>query len=273
MAEDRLDGTTLRGVPATALWTLRNRAVEAARADSDYEDPMAVELYERIDYPYGDFGPASQSHPLRAVTFDRAIRDYVGAHPGATVVALGEGLQTSFWRVGVPVAQWISVDLPEMIAVRERVFPAEERLRHVAVSALDRSWMDDVDPDAGVFISAEGLFMYLPPAEVYSLIRDCAARFPGGQLIFDSIPAWFSNRTMKGMTLARGSDYQAPPMPFHLSVAEAAELPIRIPRLRAVTDVDIAAGRGPWGSRAMKLLANAPVLKNARPSITLVDFE
>jgi O-methyltransferase involved in polyketide biosynthesis len=66
-------------------------------------------------------------------------------------------------------------------------------------SVLDRGWMDRVNCADGVFITAEGLLMYLDPAEALALIADCAARFPGRQMIFDSIPHWFSRRTLKGL--------------------------------------------------------------------------
>ena len=62
--------------------------------------------------------------------------------------------------------------------------------------------MDRVDATHGVFITAEGLLMYLEPQDALGLIRDCAARFPGGQMMFDSIPRWFSRRTLKGFKLS-----------------------------------------------------------------------
>jgi O-methyltransferase involved in polyketide biosynthesis len=33
------------------------------------------------------------------LAFDREVRRFLAAHPGGTVVALGEGLETQFWRV------------------------------------------------------------------------------------------------------------------------------------------------------------------------------
>ena len=41
-------------VPETLLWTLYHRAVEARRADSVIADPMAIELVDRIDFPFAE---------------------------------------------------------------------------------------------------------------------------------------------------------------------------------------------------------------------------
>lgn len=260
----------LAGVSATTLWTLRNRAVEAKRPDRVIEDPWAVRLYETITYDYDQFGPASQSHPLRALAIDAAMRDYLARRPHATVVALGEGLQTGYWRLGRPEVDWLSVDLAPVIEVRERLLPAEKRVTALRISALDRTWLDHVDPAGGVFISAEGLFMYFQPAEVLALIEECAQRFPGGRLIFDSIPAWFRDRTLRGLRLS--DRYTTPPMPFSCTVTQAARLPRRIAAVESVTDVRLPRGRGLWKLTALRALFDLPYLREQRPSLTLLDF-
>ncbi|GAA3598199.1 class I SAM-dependent methyltransferase [Nonomuraea rosea] len=270
MTEDKIDGTTLDGVAATCLWTLRNRAEESMHPGSAFHDPLAERLYRRIDYDYEQFGKPSQTHPLRALALDIAIRAYLDRHPAATVVALGEGLQTTYWRLGQPGVDWLSVDLPPVIGLRGRVLPEEPRMTAIPASALDRTWMDAVDPARGVFISAEGLFMYLERDQVMSLIADCAARFPGGRLFFDSIPAPFRNRTMKGY---RTSDrYTVPPMPFSLSVSEAARLPAQIPAVATAEDLQPPPGRKAWGSRTLRKISVLPGPRDLRPSITLLSF-
>lgn len=80
MTDGKIDGTELGGVPETLLWTLRNRAVESARDDSSYSDPMAEELFAKVDHHYG-FGRPSQSHPLRASAFDQVTRAFLGNEP------------------------------------------------------------------------------------------------------------------------------------------------------------------------------------------------
>ena len=53
-------------------------------------DPWAVTLFDSISYDYLKFGKPNQSHGLRAAAFDAVMRDYLTAHPKASVVALAE---------------------------------------------------------------------------------------------------------------------------------------------------------------------------------------
>lgn len=265
----------LDGVSATTLWTLHNRAGEAKRSDGVIRDPWAVTLFDAIDYDYRRFGRPNQSHGLRAVAFDNAGSRYLSAHPKASVVALAEGLQTSFWRlqrrgIGSEVT-WYSVDLPPVMALRDALLPHDDRIVALAQSALDRSWMDRVDASEGVFITAEGLLMYLDPDEALSLIADCAKRFPGGQMMFDNIPQWLSRRTVQGK-LKLSDRYVAPPMPFSLSADEAVALAGRIPGVRAAHDVPYPSGRGPFNLLFWPPLDRLAVHRRGRPSMTLLEF-
>ena len=131
---------------------------------------MAVELVDSIDFDFAKFGlTRRQDMALRALAFDKQARRYLVDHPQATVVALAEGLQTSFYRLDASGVghefRWLTVDLPPMIELRRKLLPASDRVEMCAQSALDFSWMDRVDTEHGVFITAEGLLMYLQPDE------------------------------------------------------------------------------------------------------------
>jgi O-methyltransferase involved in polyketide biosynthesis len=150
-------------VPETLLWTLWHRAVEAQRPDAVLLDPLAVELVERIDFPFANrFGNGerlSQWQALRARCFDDAIRRFLAGRPGVTVVALGEGLETQLWRVDDGRVRWVTVDLPEVIELRRELLPRHERNRLVAASVLEQGWRGAVDPSAGVLLTAQGVLM------------------------------------------------------------------------------------------------------------------
>ncbi|MEJ2865190.1 class I SAM-dependent methyltransferase [Actinomycetospora flava] len=255
----------LTGVPETTLWTLHNRATEARRADSALHDPWAVEALEQLTYPYAErFGRPSQAHALRARAFDDALRAFLDEHPDATVVALGEGLQTTYWRLGEPDVDWVSVDLPEVLALRERLLPAAPRVRHVALSALDRAWMAWVG-DGPTIVTAEGLLMYFTREQALGLLADAAARFPGGQILFDTIPPWFSRRTLRGLDLTPA--YRAPAMPFGITVPDALALPRLVPGLDAVDDLGLPHGRWPFRRPLVRVAGAMPLLGTHRPGL------
>ena len=265
-----IDGNSLEGVSATTLWTLHNRANEAKRPGSYLYDRWAVTLYESIRYDYLKFGRPNQSHAVRALAFDMATREYLAKHPRATVVALAEGLQTSFWRIDNPDITWLSIDLPPVMALRNELLPKEDRVVQLAQSALDRSWLDRVDPADGVMITAEGLLMYLEPDDARSLIADCAKSFPGGRLMFDSIPHWLSQRNLKGWKLS--PRYTTPPMPFALSRNEALAIADSDPNIVAAQDVPWPPGRGIWKVAGWPGWDRVGFIRRNRPSITILDF-
>lgn len=267
----KTNAAALKGVPVTALWTLWSRAVESARPDSEFADPLAEKLCHTIDFDYRTFGKPSQTQVLRARTIDAEITRFQRDSPSGTVVALGEGLQTTYWRLGAPDLNWLSVDLPEMIALRERLLPSPSCVRRVAGSALDRGWFDLVDTEA-VLITAEGLFMYLQPDEVFGLIGAMAQRFPGGSVIFDVLPPSFTERTAKGATIARNSDYVVPHMPFGLTVLQTRALPQRIPGVSGYRELPLVPGRGWCGPAVLGLHRRLPLIRNHRHFVAQLTF-
>lgn len=179
----------LDGVPETMLMPLWNRAADAAGPDPLLIDPMATELVRRIDYDFrARFGKPSITHAIRARFSDELIREFLARRPAAQVVALGEGLETQFWRVDNGSVEWISVDLPEAIEVRRRLLPPHPRNILIEGSALDLAWRRVISTRAPVFVIAAGLLMYFERTQVVSLLRQLAEHCDGGELFFDTIP-------------------------------------------------------------------------------------
>ena len=271
----KADGSSLIGVSETALLTLLVRATEARRPDSVIDDPMAIKLVDSIAFDFGKFGfTRRQDMALRALTFDRYTRRYLLDHLSATVVALAEGLQTSFYRLDASGLgdqfRWLTVDLPPIIELRDRLLPHSDRVTTIAQSALDFSWMDRVDPTDGVFITTEGLLMYLQPEEALGLIAECAKRFPGGQMMFDLAPVFFASWIRRGSRVSLR--YRVPPMPFALSPSEVANLVNTVPGIRAVHDLPMVPGRSKVINGLMWTLQRVPLLDPVRPLLTLLEF-
>jgi O-methyltransferase involved in polyketide biosynthesis len=178
----------LSGVPETLLWNLGRRAAAAHTRRPLLKDPCAVEIVDRLDYDFGDASRGAGWHAVRVATFDAAIRRFLARHPSGTVVALGEGLETQFWRVDNGRMRWISVDLPAALELRHRLLPDGPRQRNHAGSALEMDWLDQLDPANPVLVTAQGLFPYFQREQVHELIAAMAQRIPGAALIFDVVP-------------------------------------------------------------------------------------
>ena len=264
----------LTGVSETALLTLNGRAYQASRPDAIIEDPMAIKLVDSIDFDFDKFGRKGQEMALRSLAVDRCAVEYLRSHPKATVVALAEGFQTSFWRLdsALPLADfhWVSVDLPPVIALRERLLPPSARIVNLAQSALDYTWMDSIDDTHGVFITAEGLLMYLQPDEAMDLIAQCAKRFPGAQMFFDLPPTVVKKVARKGMRSSK--HYRVPPMPFSLSIRQLADLVHTVPGLRAVHDVPMPKGRGLFFKTIFPAFWRLRLTKQLRGVYALLEF-
>lgn len=258
---ERVAVTQLSGVPETMLWPLYNRAAESRRPDAFFRDPWAVDIADRISYDYErSFGPPDPSHAVRAAVFDGLLRDWLRDHPGGQVVALGEGLETQCRRVDDGRVRWLSVDLPEAIALRRHFLPDTERHRNLACSALDLRWMDEVAAGGPVFVTAAGLLMYLPPDEVRRLIAAVAERFPDAELAFDVIPHWFSRLTVRG--LKKTPHYTVPPMPWALNRDELPQLKAWHPNIAEVHEIPFEGGRGFIFTVLVRVFRRLPWLGN-----------
>ncbi|MEU9110434.1 class I SAM-dependent methyltransferase [Streptomyces sp. NPDC048483] len=184
--------------------------------------------------------------------FDALVRAYVARHPEATVVALGEGLGTAFWRLDNGRLNWLTVQPPEIAAVRRMLLPDGPRRRTVARAVTDHGWLDAVrDPDLGVVVTAPGVLMRLSPAAVRALLAACAERFPDGALVFDAPPRlkgvggapirWVTAVARRGAALSGG---RAPgPLRWGLDRAQLPRVAGAHPGIVAVREVPVQRGR------------------------------
>ena len=176
----------LSGVPETLLGNLGRRAA-AARAGA-LQDPLAVEIVDRLEYDFTVFARGARAHAVRVATVDGAVRRFLKAYPAATVVALGEGLETQFWRVDNGQLRWLTVDVPETMQLRHRLLPDGPRQSSHCGSALDLGWMDGLDSSEPLLVTAQGLLPYFRREEVHRLIAAIAQRLPGSVMVFDCVP-------------------------------------------------------------------------------------
>ncbi|MFT5466823.1 MAG: O-methyltransferase involved in polyketide biosynthesis [Verrucomicrobiales bacterium] len=248
----------LSPVAETMLWPLHGRAAEARRADSKLDDPLAIKIADAIDYDYaGSFGEPDFGHAMRALAIDGVLRDWISAHPNGQVVALGEGLETQFWRVDNGTIRWLTVDLPDAISLRKQLLGGSERQSEFAGSIADSNWMDQLDESREIFITAAGVLMYLDPDQVKNLIASIADRFPNSEIVFDGIPHWLSLMTT-GEGWKKTPAFTMPPMPWGLDRGEISQIADWHPNIAEICEVPFRNGRGLASGGIRPLLRGLP---------------
>ena len=179
---------TLSGVPETMLQTVYARAKETWSRGA-IRDERAVEIVEKLNYDFSlaDGDRAMRSGVIaRTIVLDRLTQAWLDAHPGATVVNLACGLDTRCYRMR-GYGQWVNLDLPETMAVRERLLPEKGRICQLACSAMD-DWggeIEGADEDALVII--EGLTMYLSQSDVQRIFDVIARRFARATVLAETM--------------------------------------------------------------------------------------
>jgi methyltransferase (TIGR00027 family) len=223
----------LGDVAHTGLLTLFCHAIESRSREPLLVDPKAEAIADRLrpvlarsptrilrHLAQGRLRDALVVHiALRARKYDRYAQDFVERHPGGCMVNLGCGLDTRFWRIDEGHLHLYDLDLPEVIALKRELVEETDRYHLIGLSLFEPQWMDRVaaeQPGPFLFL-AEGLLMYLPPDRVRTLILELQSRFPGSELVFETVNSawlkpslkWMINFKMqKELGLGKGAEFQ-----------------------------------------------------------------
>lgn len=175
---------------STNLATLYGRAIDARAERPVLGDPTAEDAVRRIDYDFGKFkiGRAEAfGIAARGKVFDRVVRDFLAAHDECTVVHLGAGMDGRVFRLDPPATvRWFDVDFPEVVDLRRQVYPERANTTMIGASVTDPAWLEAVPGDRPTLVVAEGLSMYLDPADGHALFRRVVEHFSSGEVFFDA---------------------------------------------------------------------------------------
>jgi O-methyltransferase involved in polyketide biosynthesis len=255
----------LTGARQTLLITVYAKAVESRSPGSLLKDHFADEALSRIDYDFKplDLGPdGAVSLAIRAKAFDDWTRAFIEEHPDAVVLNLGCGLDSRIFRVDPPPGiAWFDVDFPDVIEIRQRVYPAREKgYRMIGASVTEAGWLEQVPGGRPAMIVAEGLMPYLPAAEAPQLVARLVAHFPSGELAFDG----YSRLGLKMLRIT--PQFRATGAEVHWALNDAQTLERKVPGLKLVEEkvqydsADIA--RMSWPAQlTVKLWRYIPALR------------
>ena len=160
-----------------------------------YRDETAVRLINEIDY---DFSVAEKNSrrlmqrfgalevAMRQNDLAWEVRDYLKYHPKAAVVNLGCGLDNTGRSCDNGRCKIYNLDFPDVIAVRNKLLPADEREENIPCDLNNTEWFEKIDASGGTIFFASGVFYYFLTEQVKALVQAMADAFHGGVLVFDA---------------------------------------------------------------------------------------
>ncbi len=181
-------------IQETLIIPLFGRAVCSEHYPELFHDPEAERICSMLDYDFskkrklmesqaGLFGALEVAQRQYDLVWE--IKDYLRTHPAAAVVNLGCGLDDTFRRIDNGQCLGYNIDLPDVIAVRNQLLPADAHEKNIGCDLNDLTWADRIDSSQGAVFFASGVFYYFETRTVKSLFQQMASRFPGAVLVFD----------------------------------------------------------------------------------------
>jgi methyltransferase (TIGR00027 family) len=171
-------------VTDTAYWIASLRALESARPDAVFHDPLAGVLAgekgRAIARRMSTFGLIAFTVTQRTTALDRLILQAIDSGVD-TVLNLGAGLDTRPYRMTLPPSlRWIEADFPSMIEFKTQKLSAERPVCALERVALDLSVRGErqallarvAEKAKSVLLITEGVIPYLPDDEVGRLADD-----------------------------------------------------------------------------------------------------
>ena len=181
------DQNLIENISDTARWVAHYRALESARPDALFRDPLAALLAgERganivRQMPGARFGGWMLT--VRTIIIYQMILQLITDRKIDGVLNLAAGLDTRPYRLDLPAElEWIEVDLPAITTYKERLLvhaKARCHLRRLAIDLSDRKGRQKLFNDLNQnnkrwLVLTEGFIVYLPEEAVQGLAEDLA---------------------------------------------------------------------------------------------------
>ena len=256
----------LSGVPETMLQTIYARAKES-RGRGEIHDAKAEEIIEKLDYDFSlaDKDTAMHSGVIaRTIVLDRMTKEWLASHPGAVVVNIACGLDTRCYRMS-DNAHWYNLDLPETMAVREKLLPESGTISQIAMSAME-DWGSKIsEQNVQVLIVIEGLTMYLNAKDVQQIFAVISSRFSQATIFVE---------TMNPMIVKRFKEksIEGSHAKFTWGIKNGKALAELLPGFRFMEEHSLTEGMAVFAP-IYKLLDKLPTVRNISNKIIVLEKE
>lgn len=153
-------------------------------------DEKAWEIFNKIDFDFSKFdlsftGWGDVTWGSRHWNLDQEIKKFIKKHPRATIIELGAGFNTTFFRNDNGEIRFYDNDLPELIEIKKKLIPETARYKYLAKSFFD-NWFEDVEDqgDGTLIVTNCALFLH-PEKDIRNLFVSLAEHLPDSDFVFD----------------------------------------------------------------------------------------
>jgi len=229
----------LTDVSKTAIVTLRSHVLESQKNRPIINDPMAKYCLDKLVLLAMEDEKAllfnrklslslTNHIAIRARKYDSITNDFISKNPSSTVVNLGCGFDTRYWRIDNKKCEYIELDLPELVEIKKDILKDHLSYELIGCSVLDSSWIDRVTSkgNRNFLLIAEGLFMYLPKVDVINLFKTFSERFYHSRIVLEVVTEKYTRGIWKKIAIMKVKKELgfAPGSSYNFGVKNAFEL-------------------------------------------------
>ena len=116
----------LTSVEETLFVPMRGRVYASKNFPEILNDKKALEIAEKLPKSYLNMEKESQytlmASSVRSMNMDKYIQNFLNKNPNGTIINVGCGMETTFYRNDNGKAIWYEIDLEEVTTLRQKVF-------------------------------------------------------------------------------------------------------------------------------------------------------
>jgi O-methyltransferase involved in polyketide biosynthesis len=177
-------------VPEILFKPVYFRAKETQRSDAIIQDPIAVEILQKISPNLSgiDDWTIQFGIVIHTMIVDNVVKQFLQQHPDAVIITLGGGLATRPLLMDNGQAEWFCVDDPAVETYWNQLIGTSDRNHFVSSIVTDLTWIDRIPKSrSAILFVAEGVFLYLTEQEVKQVVLSLQEKFPGSEIVMEVI--------------------------------------------------------------------------------------
>lgn len=187
-----MEKLNLNNLEETLFIPMRGRVFASKKFPYILNDKKAIEIAEKFPKFYMDMKDDTEytlmASAIRSTNMDRYIQNFFSKNPEGTIICVGAGIETTFYRNDNKKAIWYEIDLKEVADIRRKIFGENKRDIVLDYSMFDYDWINIVLKNAKppYLIIASGVFHYFEKKSIIEFLRK-VKELNEVEVVFDTV--------------------------------------------------------------------------------------